>query len=88
MPRQTFIEILQDPTARISCRSKSENLIQTVGGHSRRDTGIGENSFDFGREDKCILVNRIEQRLNAEAVPEQIERFVAPVPDGKGKNAV
>jgi hypothetical protein len=47
----------------------------------------GEQRLDLGRQVQIALVHRVEQRLDAEAIPGGEERVAALVPQRKGKFA-
>ena len=67
---------------------QGQHLLPALGVRLRREPRVGEQRFWLAAEHQRGALKGIKQRLDAHPVPGQQQGAAAPVPEGKGENAL
>ena len=85
---QQLPHILKYTAARRAPWAKQQHLGQAVGIDAGRHSGVRQQGLQLTAKYQRVLRLRVEQRLDAAAVPRQKQRTCVLLPDSKRKNAV
>ena len=88
LPGEQFVYVLEHPAARRPAGTQQQHFRQPPGVHPGRHRRVRQQGLDLAAEQQAVIGQRIEQRLDAAAVPRQEQCARPRRPDGKSKDAV
>ena len=88
MSRQTFCHMLINCVAGVPGRTKTKDFGESCFIYRRDAAGITEDSLRLGRKDKCIMKKPVKERLYTKGIPEEIEKLMSLIINGKSENTI